>query len=451
MNDGGTVPKRAVKVLVYLAFLVLLVEGAAFLLSRLPATRTTLFSGGAGFVEKLRPMEGLYRQFVADRYDGVLGWDNPKGTAPVKHVCAGHTVTETYLADRSRRTPEVAGGRAILAVGDSFTLGAEVEDDESYPAQLSRLLGRKVINHGVGGYCPLQAVLKFRQRARDYPEVRTVVLGITREDIPRMLNSYRPALFLHTSGMFSFKPYMRGAIQAANPNGPEAAPFDVFVERAGRAFREDYWALADPHFPYSLTLLDSLSRPVVRLRVHKEIGRSSALLDEADVRVALHALLEDFVAGARGLGMAPVILFIPDEPGHRDAFDGLVTELRTTLGARAAVTAVRDESYQWDKYLLNRNCHPSAYGYRAIAEHAARAVREADNQVAAEGSRMRARAVQDAAGAVQAFPDPHRRSRRPDYAPGWHDHAPARPPWALGGKANVSAVTVARRSLSERS
>jgi lysophospholipase L1-like esterase len=380
----GALPQRAVTFLAYLAFLFLLLEGAALLLSRLPGTRAVLFSGGAAFVEQLGPMEGLYRQFVADRYNAVLGWDNPRATAPVKHVCAGHTVTETYLADRSRRTPEVAGRRSILAVGDSFTLGAEVEDDDSYPAQLSQLIGRKVINHGVGGYCPLQAVLKFRQRAREYPEARTVVLGITQEDIPRMLNAYRPALFLHTSGVFSFKPYMRGAIQAANPNGPEPAPFDVFVERARRAFREDYWALAEPRFPYSLALLDSLSRPIVRLRVQKEIGRSSALLQEEDVRVALRALLEDFVAAARALGMAPVILFIPNEPGHRDAFDDLVTGLRAAFGARAAVAAVRDEGYQWDKYLPNPNCHPGAYGYRVIAEHAARAVREADDQSALE-------------------------------------------------------------------
>ena len=111
------------------------------------------------------------------------------------------------------------------------------------------------------------------------------------------------------------------------------------------------------------------------------------LLQEKDVRVALTALLEDFTATARGLGMAPVILFIPDEPGHRDAFDDLVTGLRATFGGRAAIAAVRGEGYQWDKYLPNPNCHPGVYGYRIIAEHAARAVREADGQSAVDSPR----------------------------------------------------------------
>jgi len=379
-------PMRALQLLLYLAFLAVLVESAATLLANLSSTRTVFFSGEAAFVEQLRSMERFYPRFVADRYDGVLGWDNPRATALVKHVCAGHTVTETYLEDRSRKTPEAADGRAILAVGDSFTLGAEVDDDDSYPAQLSRLLDRKVIDHGVGGYCPLQAVLKFRQRAADYPEARAVVLGITSEDIPRMLNSYRPALFLHTAGIFSFKPYMRGAQEQANPNGPTAASFDALVERVRHAFREDYWALPDPRFPYSVTLFQSLSRPIVRLRLLKALGRSRALLADEDVRVALRALLENFVESARTVGMAPVVLLMPAKPGHRDAFDDLLPPLRAQFGARAVITAVRDEGYRWDQYLPNPNCHPGPYGYRMIAEHAARAVREAEAGLRAESA-----------------------------------------------------------------
>jgi hypothetical protein len=39
---------------------------------------------------------------------------------------------------------------------------------------------------------------------------------------------------------------------------------------------------------------------------------------------------------------------------------------------------VRDEGYQWAEYLAGPNCHPGVYGYGIIAEHAARAVREAE-------------------------------------------------------------------------
>jgi hypothetical protein len=135
-----------------------------------------------------------------------------------------------------------------------------------------------------------------------------------------------------------------------------------------------------------VSLLQSLSRPIVRLRLLKALGRSRALLADEDVRVALRALLENFVESARTVGMAPIVLFMPDKPGHRDAFDDLLPPLPAQFGARAVITAVRDEGYRWDQYLPNPNCHPGPYGYRMIAEHAARAVREAEAGLPAESA-----------------------------------------------------------------
>jgi len=310
-------------------------------------------------------------------HDGVARADNPRRRTSVNRACGQRTVTATYLDDRSRLTPGMTGEPALLAFGDSFTRGDGVDDDETYPAQLSRLLGRRVVNHGVGGYGPVQAVLKFRRRAADYPGARTVLLGITHDDIYRMLNSYRPAYFPNSAGMFAFQPYMRGPVQHPNPNGPVPASFDDVLTLARRAFRDDYWALAEPRFPYTLALFDSLSRPPVWLRLLRRVDLSWVLRRE-EFRTALEALLGGFADSARSAGMTPIVLFMPQDAGERAVFDQVTLHLGQTLRGRALVVAVRDDGYQWNRYLPHAHCHPSVDGYIIIAEHAARAVRQAE-------------------------------------------------------------------------
>jgi len=280
---------------------------------------------------------------LGEVYDPELGWDNPRGRTSVNRACGQRTVTATYLDDRSRLTPGMTGEPALLAFGDSFTRGDGVDDDETYPAQLSRLLGRRVVNHGVGGYGPVQAVLKFRRRAPDYPGARTVLLGITHDDIYRMLNSYRPAYFPNSAGMFAFQPYMRGPVQHPNPNGPVPASFDDVLTLARRAFRDDYWALAEPRFPYTRALFDSLSRPPVWLRLLRRVDLSWVLRRE-EFRTALEALLGGFADSARSAGMTPIVLFMPQDAGERAVFDQVTLHLGQTLRGRAVQRLSRASS-----------------------------------------------------------------------------------------------------------
>lgn len=103
----------------------------------------------------------------------------------------GHTSQgATIEADGRRRTgplPAAASatsGAPILAVGDSFTFGAEVTDLETWPAQLQRISGRRVINAGVNGYGFDQIVLRAEALAPLYkPEA--IVVAFIADDIRR--------------------------------------------------------------------------------------------------------------------------------------------------------------------------------------------------------------------------------------------------------------------------
>ena len=64
--------------------------------------------------------------------------------------------------DAEVEIPKPAGIFRILMIGDSFTVGANVEQSEAYPQQLERILNAgaggkfEVVNAGVGGWSPFQ-------------------------------------------------------------------------------------------------------------------------------------------------------------------------------------------------------------------------------------------------------------------------------------------------------
>lgn len=97
----------------------------------------------------------------------------------------GWTVTIDSDGFRTcRDAPGADAGRAILAVGDSYTFGEEVSDAETWPAQLQGLVGRRVLNGGVSGYGFDQIVLRAEQLA-DRHKPSMLIAGFIADDIRR--------------------------------------------------------------------------------------------------------------------------------------------------------------------------------------------------------------------------------------------------------------------------
>lgn len=139
--------------------------------------------------------------------DWLVNWDNivweeRRATPMVEPVCAydhhpqlgwapsPRFTSELYNIgpDRLRRMPPLPPGAAptpaILATGDSFTEGDEVADDEAWPAYLQELVGRRVINAGVGGFGLDQTVLQTELMVAKY-EVAVAVVGFIVDDLRR--------------------------------------------------------------------------------------------------------------------------------------------------------------------------------------------------------------------------------------------------------------------------
>ena len=97
-----------------------------------------------------------------------LGWAlNPNYT----HRDESHGIAVSIDAEGFRSNGHAArtAGRSIVAVGDSFTFGSEVDDRETWPAYLESLLERRVRNGGVGGYSIGQIVLRAEEILKRVP------------------------------------------------------------------------------------------------------------------------------------------------------------------------------------------------------------------------------------------------------------------------------------------
>src|SRR5262245_7557130 len=89
-------------------------------------------------------------------FDPVIGWSLKPGT----DIDGLETVD--YGIRRNSTETTIRTG-AALAVGDSFTEGWEVEDEESWPAVLEKMTGVPIVNAGVGGYGTDQIVMRAEQ------------------------------------------------------------------------------------------------------------------------------------------------------------------------------------------------------------------------------------------------------------------------------------------------
>jgi len=115
-------------------------------------------------------------------YDPLLGWSQRSN-----FVSGGFDTLDYGIRKNSDEEEERTPG-SVLAVGDSFTAGSEVVNEDTWPAQLERALGVRVINAGVGGYGVDQAVLNA-ERLLPILKPRAVIVGIYEDDIVRV--SYR--------------------------------------------------------------------------------------------------------------------------------------------------------------------------------------------------------------------------------------------------------------------
>jgi len=132
-------------------------------------------------------------QYETDEWHPARGWALKANLRDVP-VPGGKALSSNSKGVRGRREhgdEKAAGTTRILVLGDSFTFGEDVGDDETYSHHLERLLpGTEVINLGVHGYGHDQMLIYLREEGVRYrPDV--VILGFLTGDMERNVLSFR--------------------------------------------------------------------------------------------------------------------------------------------------------------------------------------------------------------------------------------------------------------------
>ncbi len=126
-------------------------------------------------------------------YDPLLGWKLPPDIV-LQESKEEYSVSYTSNAQgfRSHRDfDKPLSGRRIALLGDSYTFGSGVEDDQTFAAVLeSRLEDTWCDNFGIGAFGIDQMWLTLRHYALPL-EPELVILSFVRPDLDRSLSSYR--------------------------------------------------------------------------------------------------------------------------------------------------------------------------------------------------------------------------------------------------------------------
>lgn len=187
-------------------------------------------------------------------WSATRGWANAPGVRTNAWRVGGPQRTTSINAIGARRTSEVTptaapGTLRVVAIGDSFTFGAEMDDGDVWLAQAERALpSTEIVNLGVSGYGQDQALLTLREVGVGlHPDV--LLIGFVADDVERNLNDYhfarKPRFVLRDGAL---------VLQASPVPSPEALrsldrwrvhSLDVLALATGRWEAQD-WSEATP-------------------------------------------------------------------------------------------------------------------------------------------------------------------------------------------------------------
>lgn len=235
------------------------------------------------------------------------------------------------------REPVDWQARRILAVGDSFTFGPYVEDDETWPAVLETMLRARgervqVLNAGVSGYGIAQEAAYLTEKGlRLRPAL--VLLAITGNDVETDLGAARRGLFARPAPESAWRSVLRHSAFATLANR-------LGVERQRRAAVEEH------------------------------VERSVQIAPDYDE----YAARFDALVAALRAAHVPLVVVLTTRRQEPRALRAFLHDLARRHDVPVIDTEPAIRRHPVDDVYLRDNGHHSAFGYRVVAQGVAAAL-----------------------------------------------------------------------------
>ena len=257
-------------------------EGAARLALSSPRMRERLFTNDDAswrlqWVARQREQKSL--NYAIDDWSPTRGWTLKPNLRDVPF--RGTLVNSNTRGIRGAQEipyEKRPGLTRIVVLGDSFTFGEEVGDDETYAHHLQTLIpNAEVLNLGVHGYGHDQMLLYLKEEGLKYhPDL--VLLGFMPDDMERNVLTFRDYAKPH----FAVR---EGRLELTT--GPIPRPEETVASEAWRSRFVDLLTMA-------------------RSRYEWRSGRTSALTKELTA-----AILDEMKSAAEAAGARPVVAYLP--------------------------------------------------------------------------------------------------------------------------------------------
>lgn len=254
--------------------------------------------------------------------DPELGWcPQPERSIGVyDYDWAGARIARAPLAREKR-----PGVRRIVAVGGSFTAGAEVGATDTWLARVeAEHEGLEVANLGIAGYGPDQAFLRYRRDGKPLAPDE-VWLGYMPGATLRITTLF-PPVYRHWSSVVAFKPRFEldasGALVHVPSPAQDFGEFDRLLHDQARfveALARDFWVRRTPAAfaprGTSWTHWFATTRLLVTGLESGDREPAAWLADpESEVYRLMAELVASFAAEARADGAVFRLIVVPSRP-----------------------------------------------------------------------------------------------------------------------------------------